>query len=97
MEDENYELKRGSFKMSDLERIEPPRCPALLRSGGPILDVLDVDEEGWAHCQWDIFTDGVKGAITGAFKAECLYRLVPFVLSQNDRNHPAAASDVAKC
>ena len=80
---EDYELRNDSFNLSDLEKVEPPKCPALLKSGGPILDVLDVDDEGWAHCQWDRFVDGVKTVTTGAFKAVCLYRLVPFVLAQN--------------
>ena len=92
---EDYELRNDSFNLSDLEKVEPPKCPALLKSGGPILDVLDVDDEGWAHCQWDRFVDGVKTVTTGAFKAVCLYRLVPFVLAQNADDHPATEENAA--
>ena len=82
---ENYGLNQDCFDVSELVSVRPPSNPALLRSGGPILDVLDVDDEGWAHCQWDRWVNGVKKTATGAFKLVCLYRLVPFEPIQQNK------------
>jgi len=90
MDDENYELCRGIFSTDDLELCKEPSCPALLKSGGAILDVLDIDDDGYAHCQWDgwkdVIVDGevtkVKEIKTGAFNTLCLYRLIPFVVTE---------------
>ena len=89
MSGEDFELRSGSFNMSELVKVEPPKYPALLKSGGPIFDVLDIDDDGYAHCQWDRFIDGVKESVTEVFPIACLYKLVPFVLAQNDYDHPA--------
>lgn len=62
-------LHRGTFAAADLQRVPDPRQPVLLKSGGPIMEVLE-DHGDEVVCEW---ADG-----RATFPKASLYRLVPF-------------------
>ena len=64
-------LNSNTFHPDELEKVPEPKFPAVLKSGGPILDVLDVDKDGIALVSWD--------NQTATFPIVCLYRAEPFV------------------
>ena len=51
-----------------LIKIPPPKRPVVLKSGGPILELLDIDQDGIALVCW-----GKQGEQTAAIPKACLY------------------------
>ena len=69
----NLSIEFASFDRSDLTRVPcPHRNPVVLKSGGPILDLLAVEGDN-AICEWA--EDGEK--VRRIFPVACLYRCVP--------------------
>ena len=66
----SQQLRRDTFEMNELAKVEPPASPVILKSGGPIMDLIEFGE-GLAVCEWE---DG-----RARFPLSSLYRLVPFV------------------
>lgn len=62
-------LGHGEFFSGELELVPEFRDPVMLKSGGPIMEVLSVDSSG-ALCEWE---DGRE-----TFPVACLYRLVAY-------------------
>lgn len=68
------ELSRDSFAADELVVIPPPVRPVVLKSGGPVMEVLEVIDDQ-ALCRW-AGDDGRVG--TAVFSTACLYACVPF-------------------
>lgn len=62
-----YFLNSEIFQTKNLTRVEPPKNPCILKSGGPIMELLEI-KEGLAYCEWE---DGYAN-----FPVKCLYRLI---------------------
>ena len=74
-------LRSGNYDAADLVKIPPPTRPAMLKSGGPVMEVIRVDGD-WAVCEWP---DG-----RSTFRVACLYSLVPF------QNQPETVESAVK-
>lgn len=68
-------FRRGEFKPEDLVLIQLPVRPVVIKSGGPIMNVVCVEGDN-VLCEWD--NDGKKEQ--GLIGAACLYACVPFEL-----------------
>lgn len=70
----NWTPRKDSFHEDDLEKVPDLENPVILKSGGPIMEVLTEDEEA-CLCEWR----GDSGKLwRKSYPRVCLYRLVPF-------------------
>ena len=73
-------LRHGTFEQGDLELVPPFKKPVILKSGGPIMELLGQTRHNAklnceeVLCEWD---DG-----RGWFVPATLYRLIPFQQEQ---------------
>lgn len=67
------ELRRESFPVGNLVRVPSPAAPVVLKSGGPVMNLLGVTD-GIALCEWLTADDRLS---RGTFPVPCLYRCVP--------------------
>ena len=68
------QMHHGQFDPAELEKVELPTHPVILKSGGPIMSVVGI-RHGLVVCEW---SDG-----RAAFPPSSLYRLVEFIIPRD--------------
>jgi uncharacterized protein YodC (DUF2158 family) len=74
-------MKKRTYKCDDLVLVKPFRMPAILKSGGPIMNIISIDSDNVALCEWhnDVDLPSEPPSQVAAFPIICLYKLVNFI------------------
>ena len=69
------ELNTGEFREEDLTIIAPLKNPVVLKSGGPIMEMVSEDDEGFCLVSWGGLNNDEK---TATFPSVCLFKCVTY-------------------
>lgn len=70
------ELNSGVFHVTDLTPTPPLKYPVVLNSGGPIMELISEDSEGFCLVSWGGTNNDQQ---TETFPSECLFRCLPYL------------------